>query len=54
MSEDELRAKFLGLAEPILGARRAGRLMRAVLSLEAAEHAGPVARLAGLPASRAR
>ncbi len=54
LSDDEIQAKFLDLAEPVLGARRARRLMRAVLSLEAAEDAAAVARLAGLPASRRR
>ncbi len=54
LPDDEIRAKFLDLAEPILGTRRARRLMRAVLSLEAAEDAGAVAKLAGLPAARAR
>ncbi len=50
LSDDEIRAKFLDLAEPILGTRRARRLMRGVLSLEAAADAGAVARLTGLPA----
>jgi 2-methylcitrate dehydratase PrpD len=54
LSDEEIRAKFLDLAEPVLGARRAQRLMRAVLSLEAAEGAAAVARLAGLPTSRAQ
>ncbi|HYB73381.1 MAG TPA: MmgE/PrpD family protein [Candidatus Sulfotelmatobacter sp.] len=54
LTDDEIRAKFLDLAGPVLGPRRARRLMRAVLALETAENAGAVARLAGLPASRPR
>ncbi len=54
LSDDEIRAKFLDLAEPILGARWAPRLMRTVLELETAPVAGAVARLAGFPATRAR
>ena len=50
LSDDEIRAKFLALAQPVLGSRRALRLMRGVLSFEAVEDAGAVARLAGLPA----
>ncbi|HYB73588.1 MAG TPA: hypothetical protein VED18_09460, partial [Candidatus Sulfotelmatobacter sp.] len=54
LTDDEIRAKFLDLAGPVLGPRRARRLMRAVLSLETARSAGAVSRLAGLPASRPR
>ncbi len=52
LSDDEIQTKFLGLAEPVLGTNRARRLRRAVLSLEAAEDAAAIVRLAGLPASR--
>jgi 2-methylcitrate dehydratase PrpD len=49
LSDEELQGKFLVLAEPVLGARRAQRLMRGVLTLDTVEDAGAIARLAGLP-----
>jgi 2-methylcitrate dehydratase PrpD len=52
LSDEEIQGKFKQLAEPVLGPRRSQRLVRAVLSLEAAGDVGAVARLVGLPAAR--
>ncbi len=46
LSEAELRAKFSGLAESVLGAERTQRLAEAVLALDEAAHVGALIRLA--------
>jgi 2-methylcitrate dehydratase PrpD len=46
LTEAELRGKFAGLAEPVLGADRAGRLADAVLAIDAASDVANLMRLA--------
>lgn len=53
LSAAELRAKFMGLAEAVLGAERSERLAQAVLGLETAPGVAPIIRLAS-PVQAAR
>ena len=46
MTDAEVRAKFAGLAGPVLGDDRADRLANAVLSLDRSPNLGPLTRLA--------
>lgn len=45
LTEAELRTKFAGLADPVLGAERAARLADAVLAIDGAAHSAGLARL---------
>ena len=46
LTEDELRAKFTGLAEAVLGAERTARLADAVLTIDTASDVAQLLRLA--------